>query len=503
MPSSRRRETNEAGALCQALSLAAGAAAFEHAADLGAAVVHGAVKAVAVDDQGGAAADAVGPDDPHEGLIPDEVRQRLGLVPEPGIIVSGDPGMPFRLGKAAHTAARAVAGCFHWVQGTPRRCKFGGAMKKALGFLACLPILVACKKPSAMPDATMKPAQNTPSATPPPVPPLSPTARIEDEKNTIDVFKSAAPSTVFVTQTRVMVDYSAGVEQEVPAGSGSGFVWDELGHIVTNFHVVEGAKSLSVTFYDQQTFEAKVVGLEPRKDIAVLKVEAPAKLLQPVKVAKSAQLEVGQKTVAIGNPFGLDHTLTTGVISALGRQVQGAGGVSIRDMIQTDAAINPGNSGGPLLDSGGQLIGMNTMIFSKSGSSAGIGFAVPISTISRVVDQIVKTGRAEQLGLGIGIDPVQKLERRLGVRGLIVISVPPESGAAKAGLRGVTRTRQGIAIGDIIIGIDEKRVETFDDLYTVLDAHKPNDTVKITVARGDTTQSMDLKVVVRNPDGKN
>ena len=310
--------------------------------------------------------------------------------------------------------------------------------------------------------------------------------------------EACAPSTVFVTQTRVMVDYLAGVAQEVPAGSGSGFVWDDAGHIVTNFHVVDGARSVSVTFHDQQVFEAKVVGLEPRKDIAVLKVEAPGKLLVPIRVAKTTQLEVGQKAIAIGNPFGLDHTLTTGVISALGRQMQGAGGVSIRDMIQTDAAINPGNSGGPLLDSTGQLIGMNTMIYSKSGSSAGIGFAVPIATISRIVPQIIKTGRAEQLGLGINIDPMQKLERRLGLSGVIVLAVPPDSPAAKAGMRGVTRAGRGIALGDIIVGVDGKRVETFDDLYTALDAHKPDDVVKVTVLRGEDTVDLQVKVIVLN-----
>jgi len=359
---------------------------------------------------------------------------------------------------------------------------------------------VACKKVQPAPDATTTPGQS--AATPNPIPPLSPNARIEDEKNTIGVFKSCAPSTVFVTQTRVVVDYFAGVAQEVPAGSGSGFVWDENGHIVTNFHVVEGARSVTVTFHDQEQFEAKVVGLEPRKDIAVLKVEAPKKVLVPIKVAKATQLEVGQKAVAIGNPFGLDHTLTTGVISALGRQVQGAGGVTIRDMIQTDAAINPGNSGGPLLDSTGQLIGMNTMIFSKSGSSAGIGFAVPVATIARIVPQIIKTGRAEQLGLGIGIDPMQKLERRLGLRGVIVLAVPPESPAAKAGMRGITQTRQGIVLGDVIVGVDDKRIETFDDLYTILDSHKPDDIVKVTVVRGnDESVTMQVKVVVLNAAG--
>jgi S1-C subfamily serine protease len=356
-------------------------------------------------------------------------------------------------------------------------------------FVTCRP--KAQPSPDAMPSA---PA--TASATPPPVPPLAPGARIEDERNTIGVFRNSAPSTVFVTQTRVVEDFWAGTAQEVPAGSGSGFVWDDKGHIVTNFHVVEGARSVTVTFHTQETFEARVVGLEPRKDIAVLEVQAPPKLLVPIKVAKGAQLEVGQKTVAIGNPFGLDFTLTTGVISALGRQVQGAGGVSIRDMIQTDAAINPGNSGGPLLDSGGQLIGMNTMIYSKSGASAGIGFAVPVTTIGRVVPQIIKTGRAEQVGLGVGADPHQKLERRLGIRGVIVMQVPPSSPAAVAGLRGLTRSRRGVLLGDVIVGIDEARVAEYDDLYTALDAHKPDDLVRVKVARGDESVVLPVRLSV-------
>ncbi len=317
--------------------------------------------------------------------------------------------------------------------------------------------------------------------------------RIEDERNTISVFRATALSTVYVTQTRIVEDMFEGTTQEVPAGSGSGFVWDERGHIVTNFHVVEGARSLTVTFNDQQTFEARVVGLEPRKDIAVIKVDVPEKLLVPIKVAHG-KLEVGQKTIAIGNPFGLDHTLTTGIISALGRQVQGAGGVSIRDMVQTDAAINPGNSGGPLLDSAGQLIGMNTMIYSKSGSSAGIGFAVPVSTIARVVPQIIRTGRAEQVGLGIVTDPNQNLERRFGLRGVLIIKVPLGSPAARAGLRGLTRTQRGLVIGDVIIGIDDAKISDFDDLYTALDTHKADDVVRVTVQRGDAAVTVPVKL---------
>ena len=374
---------------------------------------------------------------------------------------------------------------------------------RGVAWAALLVVVFTTCRPKAAPPVDPHPVPPVPvaSAASATVPSLQPGARIEDERNTISVFKSAAQSTVFVTQTRVVEDYYAGTLQEVPAGSGSGFVWDDKGTIVTNYHVVEGARSLTVTFHDQQTFEAKVIGLEPRKDIAVLRVEAPAKLLVPIRVAKGEQLEVGQKAIAIGNPFGLDHTLTTGVISALGRQVQGAGGVSIRDMVQTDAAINPGNSGGPLLDSTGQLIGMNTMIFSKSGASAGIGFAVPISTISRIVPQIVKTGRAEQVGIGIGVDPMQKLERRLGLDGVIIIHVPEGGAAAAAGLHGLTRTRRGLALGDVIIGVDNARVAHFDDLYTALDAHKADDVVKLTVVRGEAPASVTIKLSALSSPG--
>ncbi len=282
-----------------------------------------------------------------------------------------------------------------------------------------------------------------------------------------------------------MTDFWSGSTVEVPAGSGSGFVWDDAGHIVTNFHVVDGAKSLVVRFQDQKSYPATVVGVEPRKDIAVIKIDAPKEALHPIAVAPAkVPLEVGQKTVAIGNPFGLDHTLTTGVISALGRQVDGAGGVTIRDMIQTDAAINPGNSGGPLLDSSGRLIGMNTMIYSRSGQSAGIGFAVPASTVARVVPQIIRTGKAEQVGMGINIDPASRLERRLGIRGVVILGLKADGPAAKAGMRALEQRGDEIAIGDVIVAIDEKPVPDYDELYNILDGKKPGDTVKVTVQRG-------------------
>ncbi len=356
-----------------------------------------------------------------------------------------------------------------------------------------LALLSACR---ASPQAAPAPPDLAPSATTTtPIPRLSPGARTEDERNTIAVFREAAASTVFVTQKRVVVDYLAGTAEEVAAGSGSGFVWDDAGDIVTNFHVVKDAESLSVTFQGQQTFVARVVGVEPRKDIAVIRVEAPASLLKPVPASQHVTLEVGEKTIAIGNPFGLDHSITTGIVSALGRQVHGIGGVTIRDMIQTDAAINPGNSGGPLLDSAGQLIGMNTMIFSKSGSSAGIGFAVPVSTIARVVPQILKSGKAEQLGLGIQVDPLSRLERRLGVRGVVVLAVPEGSLAAKAGLRGISQTARGLQLGDVVVGVDAAKVGDFDDLYNALDVHHAGDKVTVKVRRGEETVTLPVEVV--------
>ncbi len=378
------------------------------------------------------------------------------------------------------------------------------AQRPLLVLLVPLVAAAACRPSAPSPDRFT--SQVNQASTPAPavapaaplIAPLSSGARIEDERNTIAVFRDAAASTVFVTQTRVVVDYLAGVAEEVPSGSGSGFVWDMDGHIVTNYHVVKDAKSLTVTFRDHKTFQATVVGVEPRKDIAVLKVEGAKDLLKPVTVAKSQELDVGQKTVAIGNPFGLDHTLTTGVVSALGRQVQGIGGVTIRDMIQTDAAINPGNSGGPLLDSAGQLIGMNTMIYSRSGSSAGIGFAVPSSTIGRVVSQIVKSGKAEQLGLGIKLDPMGRVERQLGIKGVAVISVPEASPAAKAGLQGLKDTPRGLLLGDVIVKIGESKVESYDDFYNALDQRKAGEKVDVTVKRGETTATLKLDVLVVN-----
>ncbi|WP_437301164.1 S1C family serine protease [Sorangium sp. So ce426] len=370
--------------------------------------------------------------------------------------------------------------------------------------VAALAASAGCKgKPGPSgpsPDATKVPdapaASATIDTTPPPVPP-SKGALIEDERNSIAVFRDVAPSTVFVTQQRLVVDRFWGTAVEVPAGSGSGFVWDADGHIVTNYHVVAGAQSLVVRLQGEKTFPAKLVGVEPRKDIAVIRIDAPKDMLKPIQVAPLREpLEVGQKAIAIGNPFGLDHTLTTGIISALGRQVQGVGEVTIRDMIQTDAAINPGNSGGPLLDSSGHLIGMNTMIFSKSGSSAGIGFAVPSTTIARIVPQIIRTGKAEQVGLGIQLDQSRRLERRNGIRGLIIMTVVPGGPADKAGMRGLSEGDRGLVLGDVIVGIDGTPVTDYDGLYQALDGKKPGDKVKVDVLRGPSGEKATIEVAV-------
>lgn len=342
------------------------------------------------------------------------------------------------------------------------------------------PVAVKTGPDGATPIVNPQPAVVTPAVVAPP-----PGARTMDENNTISVFEAAAPATVFVTQTQVVQDRAMRTV-EIPAGAGTGFIWDDQGHIVTNCHValadcgkLRPARKLSVTLYDQKVYEAKLVGADPYKDIAVLKIEPTDKLVPIRRVPDDYELVVGQKTIAIGNPFGLDHTLTTGVVSAMGREVTGIGGVTIRDMVQTDAAINPGNSGGPLIDSQGQLIGMNTMIFSNSGSSAGIGFAVPHKVIERVVPQIIDNGHPTRVGLGITrLDDAQS--RRLGIEGVIVDRVPPSSPVGKAGLRPLTRTRAGLSV-DVIVGVDDQRVKTYDDLYTALEDKAPGTKVTLSV----------------------
>lgn len=317
----------------------------------------------------------------------------------------------------------------------------------------------------------------------------------EDEKNTIEVVKKAQNSVVFITNIQLVRDFFSWTEEAVPRGSGSGFVWDERGHIITNYHVIEDGDLFNVTLPNQEERQAKLIGKEPNKDIAVLKIQGSPQGLFPIKVGTSSNLQVGQKVIAIGNPFGFDHTVTTGIVSALGRSMPGAGGVTIRDMIQTDAAINPGNSGGPLLNSAGELIGMNTMIVSPSRSSSGIGFAIPVDTIKKIVPQIIKYGRVIRPGLGLSLLS-DRYGQRLGIQGVVIYEVPVDSEAYRKGLRGLTRNRLGrLVIQDIIKEIDGKKIRSYDDLYNLLDDYKIGDRVTLTVERDGKTRKVELTLV--------
>lgn len=319
------------------------------------------------------------------------------------------------------------------------------------------------------------------------------------EKNTISVFQKAAPKVIYVHRLKTVGNGHDKLMQ-IPSGAGSGIIWDTHGHIVTNFHVINGADKLAVSI-GKSTFPAKVIGAEPRKDIAVLAITSPKALAQlkafvPFSIAHTHDLSVGQKAIAIGNPFGLDHSLTIGVISALGRQMPGVGGVTIRDMIQTDASINPGNSGGPLLDSAGRLIGLNTLIYSQSGSSAGVGFAVPAEEISRIVNQIIKNGRVVLAGIGIErVDP--SISARLGIKkGILIADVLPNTPASQVGLRGTVRNRWGhIAIGDVIVALNGHPVNTYDALYNLLSDIPVGDKINLTILRDNKKINYALKTI--------
>ncbi len=307
----------------------------------------------------------------------------------------------------------------------------------------------------------------------------------QDERATIALFKTASSSVVFITTLTQRIDFWTRNVFEVPQGTGSGFVWDEQGHIVTNFHVVQDATSAQVTL-GETSYDATVVGEAPDHDLAVLRIGAPRELLVPLKIGTSHDLQVGQRVYAIGNPFGLDHTLTTGIVSALGRTITSVTNRPIDGVIQTDAAINPGNSGGPLLDSAGRLIGVNTAIFSPSGANAGIGFAVPVDRVNRIVPQLVAHGRVSRPVLGVGIDDrlSSLVTSRLGVEGVLIREVYEGSGAAAAGLRGTRRGRDGRFIpGDIIQEMEGRRIRTQDELIGRLGNYKPGEIVTLTILR--------------------
>ncbi|HEX4962760.1 MAG TPA: trypsin-like peptidase domain-containing protein [Thermoanaerobaculia bacterium] len=305
----------------------------------------------------------------------------------------------------------------------------------------------------------------------------------EDEKKNVALFESASPAVVFITSLAVQRDVFTLDTSEIPQGTGSGFIWDRQGHVITNYHVVAEAGAARVTLADQSNWDAKLVGWAPEKDVAVLKIDAPAERLHPLPLGSSDDLRVGQKVFAIGNPFGLDQTLTTGIISALGREIQSLNNVPIRDVIQTDAAINPGNSGGPLLDSAGRLIGVNAAIYSPSGASAGIGFAIPAHAVEWAVPDLIRYGHIQRPTLGVQAAP-EGLMRRLGLDGVMVYRVARGSGAAKAGLRGLDRDVLGrIRLGDVIQTLDGQAVQSNGDLLLALEGKKPGQTVRVGLIR--------------------
>ncbi len=326
----------------------------------------------------------------------------------------------------------------------------------------------------------------------------APGPKTSQEETTIEIYKEASPSVVHIT---TLIQRRGFFEMETVAqGSGSGFIWDKKGHIVTNYHVIKNAAGnggeIQVTFANRGAEKATVVGAAPGKDLAVLYINPKGHNLQPIKIGSSNDLEVGQSVYAIGNPFGLDQTLTTGVVSGLGRKVGSREGNTLQGLIQTDAAINPGNSGGPLLDSSKRLIGVNTAIISPSGASAGIGFAIPVDEVNFVVTQIIRGKEQQKSRPSLGIQPAPtQLTRRWGINGVLILNIVPDGPADRAGLLPTQRdTRGRILLGDIILAIDDSRVRTPQDLLEVLSEYNPGDVVTLTIARGEEQIEREVKL---------
>ena len=312
-------------------------------------------------------------------------------------------------------------------------------------------------------------------------------ALTDDERATIATFEQASPAVVYITSLSVRRDFFTLNVLEIPSGTGSGFVWDDDGHVVTNFHVIQNADRAQVTLADRSTWMASLVGVAPAKDLAVLRIDAPRERLKPLPVGSSADLRVGQSVYAIGNPFGLDQTLTTGIISALGREIESVAQVPIKDVIQTDAAINPGNSGGPLLDSSGRLIGVNTAIVSPSGAYAGIGFSIPVDTVKWVVPELITHHRLRRPSLGLEVASTQ-VGRRLGVDGALVLAVQPGGAAERAGILPTRRTRAGhLELGDVIVALEDAPIRSNNDLVLALERRAPGEEVELTVIRAGST----------------
>jgi len=308
-----------------------------------------------------------------------------------------------------------------------------------------------------------------------------------DEQNNIEVYKAAAPGVVYIQSTTTVRDFFGMFSQE-REGAGSGSVIDEQGDILTNYHVIANSEKLTVSFGNGKNYPARVVGSDPDTDLAVVRLlQTPKEALTMVPVGDSDKLIVGQKVLAIGNPFGLDRTLTTGVISGLQRPIRAQNGRQIEGAIQTDASINPGNSGGPLLDSHGRMIGINSQIESPSGASAGVGFAIPVNIAKRIVPELVRNGSVQRPNLGITPRDVESFGRQVDLPvndGVLIWSVQQGGPAANAGLHGLVQTEDGdIELGDIIVAIDGQKVGDYDALYKILDKHQIGDTVSVEIIR--------------------
>ncbi len=315
-----------------------------------------------------------------------------------------------------------------------------------------------------------------------------------DERANIEVFEQVSPSVTYITNKRFQRDYFSFNVMEIPQGTGSGFLWDDKGHIVTNFHVIYEADEIEVTLQNGKSYDASIVGADPDHDLAVLQINASDLNISPVMIGSSRDLRVGQKVLAIGNPFGLDSTITTGIISALGRTIQSISNRYIHDVIQTDAAINPGNSGGPLLDSFGRLIGVNTAIISPSGTYSGVGFAVPVDTVNRIATKLINHGKVDRPGLGITLIP-EHIMARLGIKGVGILEVLKGGSAEEAGLKEVKRLRNGrVEMGDIITECDGSPVKDSSDLVRILDKHEVGDEVDIVIIRENVKKTVRITI---------
>ena len=323
---------------------------------------------------------------------------------------------------------------------------------------------------------------------------VSPRGALDAEEQAhIEVFRKTSPSVVHITTLGTQRDIFSMNVQQVPRGTGTGFVWDERGHVVTNFHVIQGGSGARVTLADQTSYPAKLVGAFPDRDLAVLKIDAPAAKLPPIALGSSRELQVGQRVYAIGNPFGLDQTLTIGIVSALNREIESFNQRTIRGVIQTDAAINPGNSGGPLLDSAGRLIGVNTQIASPSGASAGIGFAIPADEVNRIVPRLIRDGRYVRPAIGVTAGPAG-LQRALNLpKGVALVQVAKNTPAARAGLQPFRRAADGDVIGgDVITAINDEPVADLDDMLAALERRQPGDSVTLTLWRNGQTRKQSV-----------